>query len=198
MSSHTIILASASPRRTELLREAGVPHVVIPARADEIQPEHLSPHETAQINAYRKARLVAKQHPDAIVIGADTIVCLGNEIFGKPANRDAAVAMLMRLEGQSHEVVTGVCLVHQRLHRQRLFAEGTTVSFKLLTPEKIREYLSRINPLDKAGAYAIQEHGEMIVERISGSYSNVVGLPVERVLEGLALWNATDSNSLSR
>jgi septum formation protein len=192
MSSHTIILASASPRRTELLREAGVPHVVIPARADEIQPEHLSPHETAQINAYRKARLVAKHYPDAIVIGADTIVCLGSEIFGKPASRDAAIDMLMRLEGQSHEVVTGVCMVHQRLHRQRLFAEGTTVSFKLLTPDKIREYLSKINPMDKAGAYAIQEHGEMIVERISGSYSNVVGLPVERVLEGLALWNATE------
>jgi septum formation protein len=193
MSSPTIILASASPRRTQLLREAGVPHVVIPARADEIQPEHLSPHETAQINAYRKARLIAKQHPDAIVIGADTIVCLGSEIFGKPASRDAAVAMLMRLEGQSHEVVTGVCMVHQRLHRQRLFAEGTTVSFKLLTPDKIREYLSKINPMDKAGAYAIQEHGEMIVERISGSYSNVVGLPVERVLEGLALWNAAET-----
>jgi septum formation protein len=96
--------------------------------------------------------------------------------------------MLKQLSGQAHEVVTGICLIHLRGHRQRIFAESTAVKFRPLTVKEIRDYLARINPLDKAGAYAIQEHGDKIVEHISGSLSNVIGLPVERLQEELALW----------
>jgi septum formation protein len=96
--------------------------------------------------------------------------------------------MLKQLSGEMHEVVTGICLIHLRGHHQKIFAESTTVKFRPLGVKEIRDYLNRINPLDKAGAYAIQEHGEKIVEHISGSLSNIIGLPVERLQEELALW----------
>lgn len=183
-----LILASASPRRAELLRQAGIKFAVIAAEVPEVQPEHLSPRETAQINAYRKCRRVAKHHPDALVLGADTIVCLGETLFGKPTSAPAAQAMLARLQGRTHQVVTGVCLIHLRTHRQRLFAESTVVTFRQLHVDQIRRYLAKVNPLDKAGAYAIQEEGDDIVKTIHGSFSNVVGLPMERLKEELARW----------
>jgi septum formation protein len=183
-----LILASASPRRSELLQQLGIEFAVIVGQVEEITPTHLSPHETAQINAYRKARAVAKKHPDDLVLGADTIVCLETQIFGKPANRAQAEEMLLALQGRSHEVVTGVCLVRWRARRERLFAVSTTVVFHDLDRAAIRRYLDRINPLDKAGAYAIQENGSLIVREISGSFGNVVGLPVERVREELSQW----------
>ncbi len=183
-----IILASISPRRAELLRETGLVFGVVPARTRETHPGHLTPHEVAQINAYRKSRAVAKKHPDALVLGADTIVCLGKRIFGKPRSLKEARDMLSQLQGQTHEVVTGVCLLHLRSHRQKMFAARTRVTFRELSPAQIRSYLARVNPLDKAGAYAIQEHGDEIVASISGSFSNVVGLPLERVREELSAW----------
>ena len=192
MNAPPLILASASPRRVELLREMGVAFVARPARTAEISPEHLTPHEICQVNAYRKARAVAKQHPDDLVLGADTIVCLGTRVFGKPATLAEARAMLARLQGRTHEVVTGVCLLHLRRHRQKIFAVSTTVTFRRLHAEQIRRYLARINPLDKAGGYAIQEGGDEIVKKISGSYSNVVGLPVEKLAEELALWEKVE------
>lgn len=145
------------------------------------------------MNAYRKARAVAKRFPDALVLGADTLVYLDREtkLFGKPATQAEAFRMLEQLEGRTHAVITGVCLVHLREHRQRVFAEWTDVRFHPLTARQIRKYLALINPLDKAGAYAIQEHGELVVAEISGSYSNVVGLPVERVREVLDEWQRT-------
>jgi septum formation protein len=180
-----IILASASPRRAELLKEVVPQFEVMPAHADELQPEHLSPSEACLLNAYRKARVLAKKVPDALVIGADTEVVLGRRVFGKPRDLADAASMLAALEGREHLVITGVCLIHLRRHRQRTFAETTRVRFKRLTEEAIRDYLSRINPLDKAGAYAIQEHGDIIIEKIDGSFSNVVGLPVEKLREEL-------------
>lgn len=185
-----LLLASASPRRADLLRQIGLEVVVIVASVKEIAPAHLSPHETAQINAYRKARAVAKKYPDDLVLGADTIVCLGAQIFGKPANLVEAEEMLLALQDQSHEVVTGVCLVGWRARRERLFAVSTTVTFQPLDRSAIRRYLEQVNPLDKAGAYAIQEHGDWIVREISGSFSNVVGLPVERLRDELARWQS--------
>lgn len=185
-----LLLASASPRRADLLRQIGLEVVVIVASVKEIAPAHLSPHETAQINAYRKARAVAKKYPDDLVLGADTIVCLGAQIFGKPANLVEAEEMLLALQDQSHEVVTGVCLVGWRARRERLFAVSTTVTFQPLDRAAIRRYLEQVNPLDKAGAYAIQEHGDWIVREISGSFSNVVGLPVERLRDELARWQS--------
>ena len=185
MSLPPVILASASPRREELLRQVVDEFKVIPGHAEEFQPEHLSPIEACLLNAYRKARVVAKKNPDALVIGADTEVCLSRRVFGKPKDLANAVGMLADLEGRQHQVITGVCLVWLRQHRQRLFAETTRVTFKPLSTEQMADYLSRINPLDKAGAYAIQEHGDSIVAKIEGSFSNVVGLPLERLRDEL-------------
>ncbi len=180
-----LILASASPRRAELLRQLKLQFKIIPSDAAEIFDENLSPRELCQINAHRKARAVAKKNPGSLVLGADTLVFLGREIFGKPRDLDEAKQMLAKLQGRTHQVVTGVCLMHLRARRERIFAVGTDVTFRPLTAKQINDYLSKINPLDKAGAYAIQENGEMIVSEISGSYSNVVGLPVERLQEEL-------------
>jgi septum formation protein len=180
-----IVLASASPRRAELLRELDVEFEVVPGRAKETQPEHLTPSEACLLNAYHKARAVAKKFPDALVIGADTEVVLGRRVFGKPRNMKDAHAMLTALSGKSHQVITGVCLIHLRHHVQRLFLDQTIVRFRDLSSEDISDYLSKIHPLDKAGAYAIQEHGDDIVENIEGSFSNVVGLPVDRLREEL-------------
>jgi septum formation protein len=184
-----LILASASPRRAELLKLLRVKFRIIPSDATEVVHEHLTPLEICQLNAHRKARAVAKRIPDALVIGADTLVFLDNKILSKPRNRAAARRMLARLQGRTHQVVTGVSLIQLRTHRERVFAISTDVLFHPLDAGQIRDYLSRINTLDKAGAYAIQESGEKIISEISGSYSNVVGLPVERLREELSVWN---------
>jgi septum formation protein len=183
-----LILASASPRRAELLRQLRPEFQVVPSDATEIFDDQLSSRELCQLNAHRKAHAVAKKIPDALVLGADTLVFLEGEILGKPANLSEAERMLASLQGKTHQVVTGVSLIHLRGHRERLFAVSTDVTFRTLTAGQIAEYLSKMNPLDKAGAYAIQEHGDLIVSEISGSFSNVVGLPVERVDDELAAW----------
>ena len=185
-----LILASASPRRAELLKLLPVTFQVLPAHADEVAHEHLSPLEVCQLNAHRKARVVAKKIPDALVLAADTLVFLDNEILGKPRNLAEARRMIARLQGRHHQVVTGVCLMHLRRHRERIFAVSTDVLFHPLNARQIRNYLASIQPLDKAGAYAIQDSGEKIISEISGSYSNVVGLPVEKLRDELAAWNA--------
>ena len=189
MKRPPLILASASPRRAELLKLLRVKFRIIPSDATEVVHEHLTPLEICQLNAHRKARAVAKRIPDALVIGADTLVFLDNKILSKPRNRAAARRMLARLQGRTHQVVTGVSLIQLRTHRERVFAISTDVLFHPLDAGQIRDYLSRINTLDKAGAYAIQESGEKIISEISGSYSNVVGLPVERLREELSVWN---------
>jgi septum formation protein len=185
-----LIMASASPRRAELLRQLKLDFEVVPSDATEISDEYLSPFELCQLNAHRKARAVAKKIPDALVLGADTLVFLGLEIFGKPRNLDEAKEMLAKLQGRTHQVVTGISLIHLRAHRECIFAVSTDVTFRPLTAGQISGYLSKINPLDKAGAYAIQEHGDKIVVEFSGSYSNVVGVPLERLREELSIWQA--------
>ncbi|MGA2854488.1 MAG: Maf family protein [Verrucomicrobiota bacterium] len=174
-----LILASASPRRAKLLRQLQPEFQIVPSDAEEVAHEHLSPLEICQLNAHRKARAVAKKIPDALVLGADTLVFLEGEIMGKPRDLTDARLMLARLQGRTHQVITGVSLIHLRGHRERLFAVSTDVTFRPLDERQISDYLSKINPLDKAGAYAIQEHGDLIVSEISGSFSNVVGLPVD-------------------
>jgi septum formation protein len=184
----SLILASASPRRAELLRQLGVEFEVVASEAAELHHDHLTALEVSQINAYRKARAVAKKLPDRLVLGADTLVVLETRLFGKPSTLEQAYQMLEELQGRTHHVVTAICLMHLRDHRQRISSERTAVTFRALDASKIRRYLSRVNPLDKAGAYAIQEDGDLIVEKISGSYTNVVGLPVERLTEELKEW----------
>jgi len=183
-----IILASGSPRRASLMRLLSRDFAVMVSDAPECDAGHFTPHEVCQLNAHRKARTVAKHHPDALVIGADTEVALETQIFGKPESKKQAEEMLLKLQGRTHEVVTGVCLLQLRNHKELLFTVSTRVKFHPLTRKQVQEYLGQINPLDKAGAYAIQEHGELIVESIDGSLTNVVGLPVEALREELARW----------
>jgi len=183
-----LVLASASPRRNELLRQLGVAFQIVPGEVEEIVSRSMRPEDICRINAYRKARVTAKHFPDAVVLGADTLVCLGQNIFGKPADLNEAFQMLSLLQGQTHEVVTGVCLLHLREHRQRAFTVSTIVRFRPLRTSEIRRYFELVNPLDKAGAYAIQEQGEMLVDAVEGSLSNVIGLPLERLAEELAGW----------
>jgi septum formation protein len=166
----------------------GIAFQTSPSEATEVQHDYLTAREVAQINAYRKARAVAKKHPDELVLAADTLVYLEEEIFGKPAGMQHAYTMLEQLQGRTHRVVTALCLMHLRERRQRLCTETTAVTFRPLEAPQIRQYLNRVNPLDKAGAYGIQEEGELLVESISGSYTNVMGLPVELLKKELEAW----------
>jgi septum formation protein len=180
MNSPALILASASPRRVELLRQIGLTFQVVPSNVPEVEGGALSAGEVAQVNAYRKARAVSKKYPDAITVGVDTVVALNNRLFGKPSTLKEAEEMLLALQGKTHVVVTGVCMIHLRKHRQKIFFEQTDVTFRKLTREQIRHYHRQTNPLDKAGGYGIQDQGDVLVEAISGSLTNVVGLPLER------------------
>ena len=184
--SSSLILASASPRRAQLLRQLELDFEIVPADINEVHHEQLTAGELCQMNAYYKSRHISKKFPDAVVLGVDTLVTLNGKVFGKPKNLKEAQKMLHALSGNIHEVMSGVCLIHLRNHHQKILVERTRVKFRKLSAAQIREYLERINPLDKAGAYAIQEHGDFIVEKIFGSYSNVVGLPMERLQKELA------------
>jgi septum formation protein len=186
-----LVLASASPRRRALLAEHGYEFAVVPADVEEVTPAHLSPAETALWNARLKARAVAHRHTGAVVLGVDTLVALDHQIFGKPADLDEAFEMLSALNGRAHEVFSAVCLVARG--GERAFVEGTRVHFHRRSDDELRAYLARIGPLDKAGAYAAQEDGGGMIERVEGSFTNVIGLPMEtlpQVLAELALATA--------
>jgi septum formation protein len=186
MNTPTLILASASPRRADLLRQFEFEFHVVPSAVEESVSEDLSAGELSQLNAYRKARAISKKFPDAVTLGVDTVVVLDSVIYGKPANLDEAERILSALQGKTHQVVTGVCLIHLRAHRQKMFYEQTDVTFRPLTLAQIRHYHTEVDPLDKAGAYGIQEKSVVLVESISGSFSNVAGLPMERLQVELA------------
>jgi len=168
----------------------GLEFAVVAPVAEEAHHEQFTARELCQLNAYRKARSVAKRHPGALVLGADTLVSLGTRLFGKPATRPEAFRMLGALSGQTHQVVTGVCLLHLQSHRCEIFSDQTAVTFRVLDAETIHRYLALANPMDKAGAYAIQERGGLIIEGIEGSRSNVIGLPVERLRAALDAWES--------
>ena len=176
-----VILASQSPRRRELLSRLFAAFRVIPSGVDESGLAETDPIRLAMAAAESKARGVAEKNPDALVIGADTIVCLGPEIFGKPADRAAAEAMLGRLSGRKHRVITGVALIHLNEDRLVVSYEITYVAFRTLDEATIAAYLDHHAYLDKAGSYAIQEIGDVFIEKIEGDYDNVVGFPVKRV-----------------
>src|SRR2546423_970501 len=183
-----VVLASASPRRSELLSHLPVDFTVIPSDAPEVHNEQLTVREICQVNAYRKARTAEKQFPDRLGLGADTLVSIGNPLFGKPADITEAERMLSELQGKTHEVVTGVCLMHLQQHRVKTFCETTWVTFKGLKPEDIHNYVMKVPTLDKAGAYGIHELGDMLVAGVDGSYDNVVGLPTEALRRALSEW----------
>jgi septum formation protein len=179
-----IILASKSPRRQELLQLMGLDFKVVLREVDETYPEGLSPTEIAVHIAEKKAKAFDEVIHDEIVITADTIVCLEGKILGKPENEEHAFEILSDLSGKRHEVITAVCLL--RNHQLTSFYEISEVFFKTLSDEQIRHYISTYAPMDKAGAYGIQEWiGLVAVEKINGSYSNIVGLPTQRLYEEL-------------
>ena len=184
LNMENIILASSSPRRRRLMLEAGFNFEIIVSDAEEICDKSMIPWDLTVQNAQIKASPIAQNNQEKIVIGADTVVSLDNEIFGKPSDMDEAVKMLARLSGRTHIVTTGVCIIQKE--KNETFYVNTEVTFKPLSGKEISQYVKVINPLDKAGAYAAQDHGELIIEKYSGSFTNVVGLPMSEVKEALA------------
>lgn len=173
-----LILASSSPRRRELLSKLNYEFEVIPSECEE-RSYAVSPIDTVKELACRKAMDVYARNRDAVVIGCDTVVDLDGRILGKPHSEAEAREMLSKLSGRAHRVHTGVCVVSRR--GVRLFAETSDVEFYRLTSERISEYVATGSPMDKAGAYGIQDSG--FVSNINGSYSNVMGLPTEALDE---------------
>lgn len=177
MAAPPLILASASPRRRDLLRQHGYDFTVLIPEVEEVAPSHLTPAEVTLANARLKARAIAVQRPDALVIGADTEVAFEAEIFGKPRDMEHAFEMLARLRGRVHEVWSGVWLIGPG--RETGFNEVTRVRFRDLDDAQIRAYLARIGPLDKAGAYAAQDDRGELIECFEGCFDNVIGLPMK-------------------
>ncbi len=175
----TFILASGSARRRELLADLLDDYEVIIAEVEELPSHPDGSLVLVAANARLKARAVAEQRPEAWVLGADTIVALGDEVLGKPADLGEAKRMLKLLSGKTHEVSTGLCLVRVETGYEETRVETSRVTFRELDDETITEYFAEVNPLDKAGGYAIQIRGELIVDRFEGSRSNVIGLPME-------------------
>ena len=173
------VLASGSPRRRQLLEEAGYQFEVVTPPIEEVTHDWFTIRELTICNAGGKALCVAQTSPGAVVLGADTLVGLDNEVLGKPADLKEAAQILRRLSGRTHEVWTAICLCHLALGRSESFQVVSRVEFRELTDRAIQDYFKKVNPLDKAGAYAAQGHGKEIIQRIEGSYSNVVGLPME-------------------
>jgi septum formation protein len=189
-----LILASKSPRRRQLLEQAGLKVTVVPSDFSENSTRRQDPTIYARVMAEGKSRAVARLHPDDWVIGAYTIVVVDHRILGKPASGQEARAMLGQLSGRAHEVYTGWCL--QRFDRAYRFSQTvkTEVYFKHLSPDEIEWYLQTGEPFDKAGAYGIQGPGAFLVKEIRGSYTNVVGLPICEVFEHLLTANIVQLN----
>jgi septum formation protein len=176
-----IVLASASPRRQELLRNAGIPFTVQPADINETPLAGESPRAYAERLAREKALAVWQSRSQDYVLGADTIVVVDGAILGKPRDRDDALRMLRLLSGRTHVVITGVCLVGPVSSNIQIAAETTFVTMCEVSDDEIRDYVATGEPMDKAGAYAIQGIASRWIPRIEGDYSNVVGLPVALV-----------------
>ena len=187
-----LVLASASPRRQELLRNAGIEFAVLPADVDEIPLQGEGARACAQRLARKKAWKVWRERQTDVVLGADTIVVVDGVILGKPVDYNDAARMLRLLAGRRHQVVTGVCLVRSNLVRSNedtvVDCETTLVTMAELSDQEILDYVATGEPMDKAGAYAIQGIASRWIPRIEGDYSNVVGLPVARVYRMLRDW----------
>lgn len=175
-----IILASASPRRCQLLQQIGLEFKVIPAEVDE-NITASSPQELVKILASQKAQRVANSNPEALVIAADTIVVIDGEVLGKPKDEIQARLMLHMLSGRQHQVMTGLAVHSVDRDYRKTIVETTQVEFRSLTIDEIEAYIRTGEPFDKAGAYGIQERGALLVAGIEGCYFNVVGLPLNQL-----------------
>lgn len=192
-----LILASASPRRAEILRDAGVPFTVVSSAVDETPYPGETPQALVQRLADAKADLVAARAVGpAIVIAADTVVVLDGQVLGKPRSTDDARHMLEQLSGRTHSVHTGVSLIRLPDAERLQFVETTLVHFSRLTTEDISLYLATEEPYDKAGAYAIQGRAARFIPRIEGCYYNVVGLPLEHLLASLRELGWTENEAM--
>ncbi|MBA3034965.1 MAG: septum formation inhibitor Maf [Desulfobacterium sp.] len=193
-----LILASESARRRYLLKQAGINFSVIPSNFDENSIPVSAPGNYVTILAESKAKYISDKYPDSWVIGADTVVVINGKILGKPSSRDDARIMLKDLSGQTHEVITGYCICCKA--KERSFSESiiTKVLFKDLSEDEIEWYIHTKEPFDKAGGYAIQGLGTFLVKSISGSYTNVVGLPVCEVIEFLIKERIIGFDSIKR
>jgi len=181
--NRSLILASSSPRRQEILRNAGFEFQVKAANVEETFPSDLDPHTVAEYLAVKKSKAI-ELNGDEVVITSDTTVIVDQDILNKPKHKGVAQIMLRKLSGREHEVVTGVAITD--LTKTVRFSETTTVSFKSLTDEEIDHYIDNFQPFDKAGSYGIQEWIGMIgITEIKGSYFNVMGLPIHRVYDEL-------------
>ena len=184
-----LILASASPRRRELLTQVGVSFVLEVSDVEEVLDDTLSLELQVQSLALQKAQAVAAQHKDGLVLGADTVVVDAGSLLGKPQNTEEAAEMLRSLSGKWHQVMTAVALVDANdTKHEWTSVEITNVKFRDLTEDDIAAYVATGESMDKAGAYGIQGYGALLVERIEGCYNNVVGLPLQLVAKGLRNW----------
>ena len=182
----SFILGSGSPRRRELLGEIINDFTVIISDSEEMESHPGGPLLLVQENARLKAKAVAQLRPRSWVLGADTLVAMGEMVMGKPKDLDEAFNMLRSLSGKTHEVSTGLCLVHVESNYEETRVETSLVTFKDINNKIIDEYFEHVNPLDKAGGYAIQTRSDLIIEKFIGSHSNVIGLPVEMLSEWLS------------
>ena len=180
-----IILASASPRRKELLEKLGIKFKIEPSNYDENVSLKLRPRKLAEYLSYKKAEAVAANYDGAIIIGADTIVVFKSKIFGKPKNKEDAKKILSKLSGKVHFVITGFSIIDIKNNKKIIDSVKTKVYFKNLSKEKINDYVASGEPLDKTGAYGIQGRGIQLIEKIEGDYSNVVGLPLKDLKDNL-------------
>ncbi|MCC5833132.1 MAG: septum formation protein Maf [Opitutales bacterium] len=181
------ILASASPRRQQLLAELGIAFDVVTADVDEWEASDADPEALVSHNARLKAEKISNAHPRSRVIGSDTTVALEGHVLNKPADLNEARSMLGRLSGRTHEVFTAVCILQKQPAYAVSFVERSQVTFNDLDEGLIERYFKLVNPLDKAGAYGIQEHRKIIIAGWEGSLSNVMGLPIERLAAKLSL-----------
>jgi septum formation protein len=191
----SLLLASKSPRRRELLSAAGFQFDTAAPQVDERSDVNLSLREITALNAVRKGLAVARVYTQKIVLSADTLVALDHKIIGKPHNRDHAADILRRLSGRVHEVCSSVFILHLARARSTMFYEISRVRFRRLDDRAIDDYFAKVNPLDKAGAYAAQGYGAEIISRIEGSHTNVVGLPMEKTIAALAKFGIKPANS---
>jgi septum formation protein len=173
-----IVLASTSPRRKQLLKQLGIDFTIVASNVEEKLNPRLKPKHQVEELALQKAKAVADKFEDAIIIGADTLVAFNDEVIGKPKDVQDAKRMLKKLRGRQHAIVTGFALIDTATGRTILKSIETKVWFRKISPEEIAAYIKKEKPLDKAGAYAIQDLGSLFVEKIEGDYFGAVGLPL--------------------
>ena len=181
----TIVLASGSPRRKEILEKTGLSFTVDPSNYEEDMNQDLEPKELVKVLSLGKAKDVAKRHKNAVIIGADLIISFKGNVLGKPQTKEKAIEMLTQLSGNTHSAISGFTIIDTETGKVVSDALETKIRFKELTQEEIKKYVDTGEPLDKAGAYAIQGKGKEFIKNIKGDYYNVMGLPLDSIITKL-------------